>query len=108
MGVSSHSAYQMLLWIKMRNLTRVHSINLKTGLTVNEKLANLSHKNRCVWESNLMLPKTEKFPHGQDNCKEHKTMDEMIYTVNPMCHMKTWSTFTRKWHRALWYHTNAW
>jgi hypothetical protein len=77
-------------------------------LTVNEKLANPSHDNKCVWEINLTLPKTEKFPHGQDNCIEYKTMDEMLYTETPMCHMKTWSTFTRKWHRVLWYHTNVW
>jgi len=26
-----------------------------------------------------MLPKTEKSPHGQDNCIEYKTMDKMLY-----------------------------
>ena len=28
--------------------------------------------------------------------------------LSPLWHMKTWYTFTCKWHRALWYRTNVW
>ena len=45
-------------------------------------------------EINLMLPKTEKFPPGQDNCIQYKTVDEMLYNETPTRHMKTWSSMT--------------